>query len=108
MRSVAFLTHFIAVVLVSGAPWHLSFTHRVCGPPLVSTSLFLTIVIGFRVFATARSINSIKDLADLGMTALQLDVTNNDTVLRVRDQVTEMTGGKLDVLVNNAYVFSFL
>jgi 1-acylglycerone phosphate reductase len=57
---------------------------------------------GFHVFATARSLSSIQDLADMGMTSLELDVTNNDAVIRARDRVAELTGGKLDVLVNNA------
>ena len=62
----------------------------------------LTVAIGFHVFATARSLNSTQDLADVGMATLQLDVTQKDAVFRARDQVAETTGGKLDTLVNNA------
>jgi len=57
---------------------------------------------GLKVFATARSLKSIQALGDMGMIVSELDVTNNNAVLRVRDQVAEITGGTLDILVNNA------
>lgn len=39
------------------------------------------------------------------MEAVQLDVCKPEDVKRARDEVGAKTGGKLDVLVNNAYVF---
>jgi NAD(P)-dependent dehydrogenase (short-subunit alcohol dehydrogenase family) len=44
------------------------------------------------------------DLAAQGIETLELDVTNNDSVQKAREAVAELTGGKLDILVNNAYV----
>ena len=69
------------------------------------TAITRPVVIGLQVFATARSVEGIQDLADLGVKTLGLDVTDNDAVFRVRDQVAEIAGGKLDILVNNAYDF---
>lgn len=58
--------------------------------------------VGFRVFATARKLSSVKDLADLGIETLQLDVTSDESVQSARDKVKELNGGTLDILVNNA------
>jgi NAD(P)-dependent dehydrogenase (short-subunit alcohol dehydrogenase family) len=41
-------------------------------------------------------------LSELGIKTLQLDVTDLSSVRACRDQVREATGGKLDILVNNA------
>lgn len=38
----------------------------------------------------------------MGMSAVQLDVTNQDSITAARDEVANLTGGKLDILVNNA------
>ena len=38
----------------------------------------------------------------MGMTTLRLDVTDKEAIRNVRDEVEELTGGRLDVLVNNA------
>ncbi|KAJ7146013.1 NAD-P-binding protein [Mycena epipterygia] len=61
---------------------------------------------GFRVFATARDPDSMRALAACGddMHTLRLDVTDADAIRAVRDEVALQTGGRLDVLVNNAYV----
>ncbi|KAK0459219.1 NAD-P-binding protein [Desarmillaria tabescens] len=64
---------------------------------------------GLVVFATARNEAVLSDLQKAGMTTFALDVTNDEQINRVRDQVAEMTGGKLDILVNNAsYSFLYL
>lgn len=60
------------------------------------------------MFATARRLEVLADLASLGITTLALDVTNPESFRAVRERVHEETGGKLDVLVNNALVTSFL
>lgn len=57
---------------------------------------------GLRVFATARNIESISDLSDLGIETLSLDVTNDESIRKARELVQEKTGGGLNYLVNNA------
>lgn len=48
-------------------------------------------------------------MADMGMTCLPLDVTKMDSITACREEVSKLTGGKLDILVNNAYLLpSFL
>lgn len=43
-------------------------------------------------------------MADMGMTTLTLDVTKEDSIKACHDEVAKITGGKLDILVNNAFV----
>ncbi|KAJ6501949.1 NAD-P-binding protein [Mycena sanguinolenta] len=57
---------------------------------------------GFRVFATARRLEAMEDLSARGIETLALDVTDIEAIQRVRDEIAIKTGGKLDVLVNNA------
>ncbi|KAK0486353.1 NAD-P-binding protein [Armillaria novae-zelandiae] len=57
---------------------------------------------GLVVFATARNEAVLSDLQKAGMNTFALDVTNDEQITRVRDQVASMTEGKLDILVNNA------
>ncbi|KAI9847035.1 MAG: hypothetical protein M1838_001075 [Thelocarpon superellum] len=57
---------------------------------------------GLRVFATARSKDVLADLAGAGMETLSLDVNSAESVREVKAAVETLTGGKLDVLVNNA------
>jgi 1-acylglycerone phosphate reductase len=61
---------------------------------------------GLHVIATARNKNVLKDLEDMGMSTLSLDVTNVEDVENARKEVELLTGGKLDILVNNAQVSS--
>ncbi|EXJ61455.1 uncharacterized protein A1O5_11771 [Cladophialophora psammophila CBS 110553] len=57
----------------------------------------------YHVFATARSLAKMRDLATLpNVTCLELDVTSPSSVSATRKKVAERTGGKLDVLLNNA------
>jgi len=60
---------------------------------------------GAHVFATARRIEVIDDLKNLGMSTLALDVTKPESIRAVREAVAAETGGRLDVLVNNAGQF---
>jgi NAD(P)-dependent dehydrogenase (short-subunit alcohol dehydrogenase family) len=39
------------------------------------------------------------------MTTLQLDVTSDESIAAAVKAVEELTQGKLDVLVNNAYIY---
>lgn len=59
---------------------------------------------GLRVIATARRVESMAELAAQGIETLELDVTNDDSVRKIRDAAAKLIGGKLDILVNNAYV----
>ncbi len=57
---------------------------------------------GWRVFATARRLESVGDLAGVGqVTPLQLDVTDEASMTAAIDQVLALTG-RIDALVNNA------
>lgn len=59
--------------------------------------------IGYLVFATARRLESIQDLARIpDVHTLALDVCDEESVRRARDSVSAVTGGRLDVLFNNA------
>ncbi|KAJ6501955.1 NAD-P-binding protein [Mycena sanguinolenta] len=57
---------------------------------------------GHRVFATSRRLDSMDSLAALGIETLELDVTNIDAIRKIKAEISTRTGGKLDVLVNNA------
>lgn len=46
----------------------------------------------------------LRELESLGMSAVQLDVTNQDSLNRAKHDVAQITGGRLDILVNNACV----
>jgi 1-acylglycerone phosphate reductase len=41
-------------------------------------------------------------MAEMGMSAVALDVTNAASIKACHEQVGKITGGKLDILVNNA------
>lgn len=56
------------------------------------------------MFATARKVEAMKGLSELGIELLALDVTNIESVRAARDHVREATGGTLDILLNNAGV----
>jgi 1-acylglycerone phosphate reductase len=58
---------------------------------------------GFTVFATARSIEKMQDLASLeNVHLMTLDVTSPPSIAAAVRETSEKTGGKLDILVNNA------
>ena len=57
---------------------------------------------GFRVFATARKADSISDLTNNGIEILSLEVTNDDSIKALQDEIKSRTNGTLDILVNNA------
>ncbi len=59
---------------------------------------------GLHVIATARNPAVLEGMAAPLMTTLQLDVTDAASIARCRDQVAELAGGRLDILVNNAFV----
>ncbi|KAI1269929.1 NAD(P)-binding protein [Xylariaceae sp. FL1019] len=57
---------------------------------------------GLHVIATARRTEVLAELAGLGLSTVELDVTDAESIKRCHDEVVEITGGKLDILVNNA------
>lgn len=56
---------------------------------------------GWPVYATGRNLDGLKDLADEGITTLRLDVTDEESMVAVVDQITEEHGA-VGVLINNA------
>jgi 1-acylglycerone phosphate reductase len=60
------------------------------------------------VIATARNPAVLAEMAEMGMTALALDVTNAESIKTCHEEVSKLTGGKLDILVNNASVLVVL
>jgi 1-acylglycerone phosphate reductase len=58
--------------------------------------------LGYHVIATARRLESISHLREIGMTTLSLDVTKSESIKAAEMEVETMTDGKLDILVNNA------
>ncbi|KAJ6501953.1 NAD-P-binding protein [Mycena sanguinolenta] len=57
---------------------------------------------GFRVFATSRHLETMEDLAAIGIETLALDVTAADAIRKTKEEISTRTGGKLDILINNA------
>jgi len=57
---------------------------------------------GLQVLATARTKDKISDLGARGITTLAVDVDSASSVSQLLTDVTRITGGKLDYLVNNA------
>ena len=54
------------------------------------------------MLATARRAETIRDLADLGIVTLSLEVDQLKSINACKEEVKERTGGRLDYLVNNA------
>lgn len=59
---------------------------------------------GYFVFCAVRRPDSIKELIKPGMVIIKLEVTDTESIKAAAAQVAEVTGGTLDVLVNNAGV----
>ncbi len=57
---------------------------------------------GYEVFASARKEKDVKHLRDRGLNALQLDVTDTDSIDKAMNTVLQQTGGTLYALFNNA------
>ncbi|OLN89029.1 NADPH-dependent 1-acyldihydroxyacetone phosphate reductase 1 [Colletotrichum chlorophyti] len=57
---------------------------------------------GLHVIATARRPEVLGDLSELGLTTLALDVTKAESIAACKQKVNELTGGRLDFLINNA------
>ncbi|CAM1511695.1 Fc.00g092080.m01.CDS01 [Cosmosporella sp. VM-42] len=59
---------------------------------------------GFRVFATARNPAKVEHLKELGIEIVFLEVTDAESIKKAAAEVSALTDGKLDMLVNNAGV----
>jgi short-subunit dehydrogenase len=57
---------------------------------------------GFEVWATARRVSALDSLAALGIHCATMDVTDDASVKTAVSGLLQATGGRLDVLVNNA------
>jgi 1-acylglycerone phosphate reductase len=57
---------------------------------------------GLRVIATARNPSKVEHLKALGNETLTLDVTSQESIQRCVDEVSALTGGSLDILLNNS------
>lgn len=67
--------------------------------------LLLTLwLLGFHVIATVRIVDLLDDLGSRGLSAVQLDVTDEASIAACREEVGRITNGKLDILMNNALV----
>lgn len=57
---------------------------------------------GLRVIATARNPSKMEHLKALGIETLTLDVTSQESIQRCVQEVSSLTGGSLDILLNNS------
>lgn len=57
---------------------------------------------GLRVIATARNLAKVQHLKELGLDILALDVVDQASIQGAVKKVEALTGGKLDILVNNS------
>ena len=57
---------------------------------------------GYQVFATARKPADVEKLNSLGLKAIQLDVTSNESMNSALHEILKITDGRLDGLFNNA------
>lgn len=57
---------------------------------------------GFRVFATGRDLKKLGAVEAAGIECLTLDVTSQESIAKCITEVSKLTGGTLDTLVNNA------
>lgn len=57
---------------------------------------------GWRVFASARNLSKLKYAQTAGIETIQLDVTSDESIAKAFSQVSDLTSGSLDLLLNNA------
>src|SRR5262245_40274543 len=57
---------------------------------------------GYRVIATARNPSKIAHFTSQGIETLTLDVTSQSSIAECVSRVSALTGGKLDILLNNS------
>lgn len=69
---------------------------------LHSLNHFSWVPLGLRVFATARNRDTLHDLAARGIETLSLEVDRPQSVRDAKAEVERLTGGRLEILINNA------
>jgi NAD(P)-dependent dehydrogenase (short-subunit alcohol dehydrogenase family) len=57
---------------------------------------------GVRVFATARTASKVEHLKELGIDVVIMDVQNTESIKEAASEVKRLTGGSLDILINNS------
>ncbi|KAL9115955.1 MAG: hypothetical protein Q9227_000323 [Pyrenula ochraceoflavens] len=57
---------------------------------------------GLRVFATGRNLAKLAEFSDTGIETIKLDVCSDESIKTAVTEVSKLTGGKLDYLVNNS------
>lgn len=57
---------------------------------------------GHHVIATARNEAKMAHLREAGIEIMKLDVCDQDSINTARDQISQRTGGRVDILLNNA------
>lgn len=74
-----------------------------CGPSGIGHALALEFQLrGHRVIASGLSPTLLAPFQDLGIEDVIMDVTSQESVAAAASQVSKLTGGKLDILINNA------
>jgi NAD(P)-dependent dehydrogenase (short-subunit alcohol dehydrogenase family) len=56
---------------------------------------------GYQVIASARNNDDVVQLRQMGLTAVQLDLNDSDSIARAVDETLAFTNGRLDALFNN-------
>ncbi|KAI8952427.1 short-chain dehydrogenase/reductase [Xylaria longipes] len=80
-----------------------------CGSAGIGTALATEFHIrGHRVFATGISNAQLANLATLGIETFEMDVTSKSSIESGVARVGEATGGKLDIVINNAGVLQIM
>ncbi|KAI1279074.1 short-chain dehydrogenase/reductase [Xylaria sp. FL0933] len=76
-----------------------------CGPPGIGNALALEFHLrGHRVFASGLSEDLLAPVKDLQIETFVLDVTSTSSINSAVTHISSATGGKLDILINNAGV----
>lgn len=57
---------------------------------------------GVRVFATARTASKVEHLKELGIDVVIMYVQNTESIKEAASEVKRLTGGSLDILINNS------
>ncbi|KAM3523128.1 hypothetical protein MY4038_008325 [Beauveria bassiana] len=90
-------------VVTDGTVFDLDTSSTLCTPGGIGHALALQFhAANYHVIATARRAEVLDELAAMGMSAVSLDVTSSASIEKCKAQVAEITGGTLDILVNNA------
>ena len=56
----------------------------------------------YTVYATARDLSKIIHLKNEGIEIIALDILSTDSITNAAAELSALTGGKLDILINNA------